>query len=90
MSLGAGQFEQGTIAEEVRDAELWRTGLACAEELAGTALLEIELGEREAVGGRDEGVEARFGGRGDAIAGDEEAVAFPRASADAAAELVEL
>jgi hypothetical protein len=39
-----GEFEGGSVAEEVGDAELGETGLAGTEELAGTALLEVEFG----------------------------------------------
>ena len=90
VGFGAGELEERAIAEEIGDAELRGACLAGAEELAGAALLEVKLGEGEAVGGGDEGVEAGFRSFGDAIAGDEEAVALLRATADAAAELMEL
>ena len=61
-----------------------------AEELAGAALLEVELGEREAILSLDHGVEAEVGFGGDGGAGDEDAEALGGAAADASAELVEL
>jgi hypothetical protein len=39
-----GEFEGGSVAEEVGDAELGEASLAGAEELAGTALLEVKFG----------------------------------------------
>jgi hypothetical protein len=56
-----GEFEEGAVAEEVGDAELGEAGLLGAEELAGAALLEVELGQFEAVLRGDHGVEAGVG-----------------------------
>ena len=88
--FGFGEFKEGAVAEEVGDAELGEAGLARAEELAGAALLEVELGEFEAVLRGDHGIEADVGLFGDLVAGHQNAVAFGGSAADASAELVEL
>ena len=85
-----GEFEDGAVAEEVSDAEFGQAGLAGAEEFTGAALLEVELGEFEAVLGADHGVEAGFGVFGDVAPGHEDAVAFGCAAAYASAKLVHL
>ncbi len=85
-----GEFEEIAVAGEVGYAELGEAGLFGAEELAGTALLEVEFGEGEAVLGLDHGVEAEFGFGGDGGGVEQDAEALCGATADAAAELVEL
>jgi len=85
-----GEFEDGAVAEEVSDAEFGQAGLAGAEEFTGAALLEVELGEFEAVLSGDHGVEAGFCLLGDLFAGHEDAIAFGGAATDAPAELVKL
>jgi len=88
-----GEFENAAVAEEVGDAELGQAGLAGAEEFAGTALLEVEFREFEAVLRGDQGVEAGFSLLGDTVAGlsgYQDAIAFGGATSDAPAELVEL
>ncbi len=90
LGFGAGEFEERSVAEEIGDAKLGGACLARAEELPGAALLQVELGESEAIGGGDEGVEAGLGRLGDALAGDEQAIALVGTAADAAAELMEL
>src|SRR5262245_44675229 len=40
-------LEQGRVAKQIGDPELGQSRLACAEELARTAQLEINLGDAE-------------------------------------------
>ena len=60
-----------------------------AEEVAGAALLEVGLGQGEAVGGGSEGFQA-LAGLGVFVVREEDAVALMGAAPDAAPELVEL
>ncbi len=82
-------LEHGAVPEEIGDAELGQSGLPRAEEVAGPAQLEVDLGDLEAVIGSGHGGDPAFGvlrGR----AGEQDAVALPRAAAHPAAQLVEL
>src|SRR6476646_5803683 len=45
----AGFFQEGDVADDVAGTEAHGAGLAGAEELAGAAEFEIEIGEVEAV-----------------------------------------
>jgi hypothetical protein len=85
-----GELEDVAVAGEVGDAEVGEAGLAGAEELAGAALLEVELSEEEAVLGLGHGVEAEFGFGGDLGAGEEDAEGLGGAATDAATELMHL
>src|SRR3989442_6341320 len=44
-------LEDGGVAQQVGDPELWQPGLARAEELAGPAQLHVDLGDLEPVVG---------------------------------------
>ena len=65
-------------------------GLAGAEKFAGASKEKIGFGDFEAVGGADHGFEAGAGFVSHAKRGDEDAMGFLRAAADASAKLVEL
>ena len=85
---GLGGFRDGFCVGERGDFETQRTVLEGAVNFARAAELQIDLGEVEAVSGFFELTQAARGGR--FAASDEEAVGFRGATADAAAELVEL
>jgi len=85
-----GEFEKLAIAHKVGDSKFWESSLPCSEELAGAAHGEIELGKFETILGANHGVEALFSQVGDALPGDENAVALRGTSADTATELVKL
>ena len=88
--LVLGQFEQGAVADEVGDPEIGQAGLTRAEEFAGAAHGEIKLRELEAILGADHGIQSFFSLFRHALSSDEDAVAFGRATADAAAQLMQL
>jgi hypothetical protein len=85
-----GTSEELLVAEQVGDAEVEEAVLAGAEELAGAALLEVKLGELEAVLGSTEGLQALVGHFADLLRGEQVTVGGVAAAADAAAQLVEL
>jgi hypothetical protein len=89
-SFAAGEFEEFFIAQRVGDVEAQIAGLAGAEKFAGAAEEEIGFGDFETVGGAHHGFEAGTGFVGHAERGDEDAMGFLRAAADAPAKLVEL
>src|SRR5438034_3386707 len=47
LSLQSRLLEDGGVTQQVGDAELRQAGLARAEELAGTAQLQVDLGDRK-------------------------------------------
>ncbi len=63
--------------------------LAGAEELTGAAELQVHLGDGEAVGGVDHGVQAGAGGFGFGVA-HQQAIGDFGAATDPAAQLVQL
>ena len=92
VGLGACQLEQRAIGDEPRVPEVREPGLARAEQLAGPAQLEIDLGQLEAVGSLHERLEARDRGLRELLLGprDEQAVRLLRASTNTAPKLVQL
>src|SRR4051794_40506819 len=74
--LSLRQLQHGSVAQQVGDSELGQTGLSGAEELAGTALLEVELCQFKAVLGGKHGVEPRVGLLRDALPSHQDAVAL--------------
>lgn len=82
----SGDFDETGISE-VAHGDIGDAGLAPTEESARAAEFQVFLGEEEAIGALDEGIEAIICA---VCAGEEEAVRGFRAAADATAELVEL
>ena len=85
----AGGSDERGVADEVAEAEVGEPALGGAHEVAGAADAEVGFGDGETVGGFFEELESGGGVRVLAV-GDEDAEAFVGATADAAAELVEL
>jgi hypothetical protein len=85
----AGGSDERGVADEVAEAEVGEPALGGAHEVAGASDAEVGFCDGEPVGGLLEELEAS-GGFGVVAVGDEDAEAFVGATADAAAELVEL
>ena len=88
--LPARLLEDGPIAQQIGHAELGQARLARAEELAGAAQLEVDLGDPKAVAGGHHGVEAPPGVVPETRGDEKDAVRLPGAAAHATAQLMEL
>ena len=89
MGEGAGLADECGIGDEVGEAEVCEAGLGGAEHIAGATQAEVCLGDLEAIGSLLQYGEL-LDGLGELRVGEEDAVGFFLAPADAAAELVEL
>src|ERR1700730_6767171 len=83
-----GGFQELAIADQAGHLKTWHPRLAGTEELARSAQFKIQFGNLEAVGGANHGVEATFAGLGNFPAGQQDAIRFGTAAADASAKLV--
>src|SRR5579885_3390656 len=88
--FAAGELENFAIAEWIGDVKAEVAGLACAEKFAGAAKKKVGFGDFEAVGSADHGFETRFRSLCHVAGGDEYAMRFFCASADAAPQLMKL
>src|ERR1700730_15581280 len=83
-----GGFQELAIADQAGHLKAWHPRLASTEELARPAQFKIQFGNLEAIGGANHGVEATFAGLGNFPAGQQDAIRFGTAAADASAKLV--
>src|ERR1700722_6028001 len=88
--LAFGQFEKLPIANQVGDAEVWHSGLPCAEEFPRPSQFEIEFGDLKTVAGAGHSVEAPLAVFRDFASGHQNAKRLCRSAADAPAQLVKL
>ena len=89
--LGAGGDDEVLVAQQRQQAQLAAAaGLRRAEHVALAALLDVEAGQLEAVGGGRDGVQPLAGRRAGLGVGDEQAEPRQAAAADPAAQLVQL
>src|SRR5499433_1196058 len=87
--LASRLLQHGAVAQEIRDAELRKTRLARAEEIARAAQLEVGLRDAKAIVRRRHGVDAAarlLGSR----SREEDAVALPRSPPHPATKLMQL
>src|SRR5919197_4322052 len=83
-------LEDGRVAQQIGHAELRQPRLARAEELAGATQLQVDLRDLEAVVGLRHRVDTSLRVLAEPPAREQDAVRLPRATADAAAQLVQL
>src|SRR5512147_40821 len=85
-----GLLDESCVAPEVREAQQRYAGLACAEELAGSAHHKVAPRHLETIAGLVYDFQALARGFGQRLFEEQDAVALLRATADAAPQLMEL